>query len=187
MRLLPLAAALLLAACTSAQIQTTDVKAPTEKFTSVVVGEIGSAKPEHTSYALFFRTALIQQLQAEQPPLTVVTEAAATPPPGAFKLSGQITEVDFGNTAARIIIGFGAGSQQIKGNFAFAGANGEPLASFSSSESYAGGAGIGGASLLSIEELAGRFGKSTGQAAARWARGEPLKAPTSEPEPDSRR
>lgn len=163
-----------------------EVKAPAQKYTTVVVGEVNSTRPELQAYALWFRNALVQQLQLEQPFVTIAEPGAPVPANG-FRVTGELTEIDYGNTAARVIIGFGAGSQQVKGNFALTGGNGEALTRFSSSESYAGGAGIGGASLLSLEELCGRFGKTTGQAVARFARGEALKAPTPEPEPVSQR
>jgi len=186
LKILAAAALLLLAACTSNQIQTTESKAPARKYATVVVGDVTSTKPELQAYALWFRNALVQQLQLEQPFVTVIDPASPTPADG-FRVTGELTEIDFGNTAARVIIGFGAGSQQVKGNFTLSEASGEALTRFSSSESYAGGAGIGGANLLSLEELCARFGKSTGQALARFARGEPLSTPAQPSEPATQR
>lgn len=168
-----LAVALLGAACTTQSIQPVSVAPPPEKYSGVVVGKIEAAKPELEKYVPFFRSALVQQLRKEEG-FAMVVEDSQTVPTGAFLLTGALTDVDLGNAAARFIIGFGAGGQTLSGAFEMRSASGAVLSKFTSEESYAGGAGIGGASLISLEEFTQKFGVSTGEAVGRWARGEPL-------------
>jgi hypothetical protein len=171
--LVVLVTGLLAAACTTQSIQTTNVTPPPEKYSGIVVGKINATKPELEKYVPFFRTALLQQLRKEEGIATVLDDSAAVPP-GAFMLTGALTDVDLGNAAARFIIGFGAGGQTLSGEFEMRSGAGAVLSKFASQESYAGGAGIGGVSMLSLEEFTQKFGVSTGEAVGRWARGEPL-------------
>lgn len=164
----------ILLACTSTSFDYQDVKPPPKKYTAVIVGEIEAADAKVENLVAYFRAALIEQLRKEEGLGTVIDDAKATLDANAFVVVGKLTEMDLGSAAARIIIGFGAGSQELKGQFEMRSHDGATLAKYSSSESYAGGAGIGGFGSIALEELAQKFGTSTGAAMARWARGEPL-------------
>jgi hypothetical protein len=69
--------------------------------------------------------------------------------------------VDEGSAAARFIIGFGAGRAKARGIFEIHDSNGVALARFEAREAYSGGAGIGGASFVSMEQLLSKLGEST--------------------------
>lgn len=170
---------LLAAACTTQSIDVANVTPAPERYTGVVVGKIDSGKPELDKLVPYFRTALVQQLQKEKG-LTTVIGTEQPVPPGAFLVNGTLTDVDLGNAAARFIIGFGAGGQTLRGSFEMRAATGAVLSRFTSEEGYAGGAGIGGASLISLEEFAQKFGTSTGEALGRWARGEAIQGATAQ-------
>jgi len=169
-----LLAASILLACTSTSFDYKDVKPPPKKYNSVLVGDIEAADPKTKNLAPYFRAALIEQLRKEKGLSTVIDDPKAAANENTFVVVGKLTEMDLGSAAARIIIGFGAGSQDLKGEFEMRSHEGATLAKYSGSESYAGGAGIGGFGSIALEELAQKFGTSTGAAMARWARGEPL-------------
>lgn len=173
---------LLTSACTSNQIdlRQADVAPASRSYDQVVVGEIESGTAAAAGLAPFVRQGLLNGLRDRSGIARVVDGTAEPLPEEAVLVSGTVTEVDLGNAAARIIIGFGAGAQSISGRFDLTEADGTRLGSFSSSQSYQGGAGIGGISHLSMEELAERFGGSIAAAIARWIRGEPLQQPTQE-------
>ena len=165
---------LIAVACTSTSFVKEDIKPPPKKYSAVVVGEIEAADPKVTNLVPFFREALIKRLREEKGIVSVIDDAKGSPDTDAFIIVGKLTEMDLGSAAARIIIGFGAGQQKLKGRFEMRAHDGTMLVKYSSSENYAGGAGIGGFGSLALEELAQKFGDSTGAAVARWARGESL-------------
>ncbi len=83
---------------------------------------------------------------------TVVVAAGAVPP-SAVVISGKLTEIDKGSTAARWIIGFGAGRAIARGTFEIKDTDGVTLARFEGRKAYSGGAGIGGANFLDMDDL----------------------------------
>ena len=102
-----------------------------------------------------------------------------TPGPAheAIVVSGKLTEIDKGSTAARWIIGFGAGRAIARGTFEIKDAGGATLARFESRKAYSGGAGIGGANLLDMDDLVRKLGEETANSLIRWSNGEPLEPP----------
>jgi len=95
-------------------------------------------------------------------------------PESSLIISGKITEVTKGNAALRWIVGFGAGKAKVKGNFEICNAKSMTLLKFEADESYAGGAGIGGAGFLDMEDLMRRFGETIGKKTVLWSRGEKI-------------
>ena len=91
-------------------------------------------------------------------------------------VSGTITEIDRGSAAARFIIGFGAGRAIARGTFEIHVASGLTLAKFESRKSYSGGAGIGGADMVSMKELVQQLGAETANVVTRWTKGQRLDA-----------
>lgn len=47
-------------------------------------------------------------------------------------------------------------------------------------QAYSGGAGIGGASFVSMEQLLSELGETTAGSVVRWSKGEPLQPPREE-------
>ena len=90
----------------------------------------------------------------------------------AVVLSGRITEVEEGSAALRFIVGMGAGQARIRGEFEIAAPDGATLAKFSARESYLGGAGIGGVSMLDMDGLMKRFAETVAEATRKWATGQ---------------
>jgi hypothetical protein len=105
---------------------------------------------------------------------TVLTERPAELPSDSVVLTGDITKVDKGSPALRLMVGMGAGQAQVRGDFRILGPTGTELAAFTAKESYLGGAGIGGGGLVDTEDLVKRFAETVARAAQRWARGQPV-------------
>jgi len=66
----------------------------------------------------------------------------------------------------------GAGQARARGDFEIQAPNGAALAKFTARRSYPGGAGIGGAGLLDVEDRVARLGESVAETTQKWLRGE---------------
>jgi len=165
---------LMLSACTFKSVTPEVMEAPPQKVTMLAVGEIVSQDRLWEYLVPHFRRGLTEKL-AELKAFEAVLDPAPTPlPPQAALFSGVITEVEKGSTALRWIVGFGAGKAHVDGRFAIRDPSAKDLATLTARESYLGGAGIGGAGLLDMEDLMRRFGATMGDRIARWFRGEKI-------------
>jgi len=162
------------AGCTFKQVSPEVLKAPPQKYPLLVVGDITCGDPLWEPLVPHFRRGLVTRLK-EQKAFDEVMDSAPTPlPEGALYFSGKISEVEKGSAALRWIVGFGAGKAHVSGSFELHDAGGQSLAKLTASESYLGGAGLGGAGYLDMEDLMGRFGESTADRIVKWSRGEKL-------------
>jgi hypothetical protein len=170
-----LVATLLSTACTFASVKPqTKVDAPKERPTILVLGDIGVTDKLWETYRLYFVRGAEGWLRSNPGFKEVLVERTAPLPEGSAVLVGTITEVERGSPALRFFVGMGAGQARARGSFEIHGPAGESYVRFTSHESYLGGAGIGGAGILDLEDLMKRFGETVAKTAAKWARGEPL-------------
>jgi hypothetical protein len=93
-------------------------------------------------------------------------------PPHGIILSGTITEVNMGSAAERFWVGMGAGQERIQGEFEIKDALGKSLARFTARRSYLGGVGIGGAGMISMDELTLRLGETVAETISKWLHGQ---------------
>lgn len=107
-----------------------------------------------------------------KPPGVKAAKSAAT---SSIVVSGRITKIDKGNATARLLIGAGAGKATARGTFTIRDNSGNTLATFRAAESYSGGLGIGGWTIVQMEKLLQKLGASTAQTVVRWSKGEDLK------------
>ncbi|MHC1744726.1 MAG: DUF4410 domain-containing protein [Syntrophobacteraceae bacterium] len=162
----------ILAGCTFKRVHPEVFRAPTQKYAIMAVGEVSSADKLYEHLALQFRRGFIQKLRAAQAFETVQDPAVEPVPESAVLFSGQLTNVEKGSTAMRWIVGMGAGKAYIMGRFTITSPSGEVLAKFDAHESYLGGAGIGGANLLDMDDLARKFGETVAEKTIKWSRGD---------------
>ncbi len=167
---MPLAAGL--GGCTFKSITPEVFAAPTQKYSAVVVGDITTEDKLWEYLVPHFRRGFVQHLSEKKAFDEIVDPAPATVATSAIRFSGKITEVDKGSTALRWIIGFGAGRAKVNGVFEIRGAGDQVLAKLQAQEAYAGGAGIGGAGFLDMEDLMRRFGETMAEKVIQWSRGE---------------
>jgi hypothetical protein len=178
-RLAPVVAiVVLLGACTTTTITPELVQpAPEQKIDTVVVAELTSEDELLELYIPHLRQGLVARLREAEDFREVIVGSASPAPPAAIVISGKLTEIDKGSTAARWIIGFGAGRAIARATFEIKDAGGATLARFESRKAYSGGAGIGGANFLDMDDLVRKLGEETANSLIRWSNGEPLEPP----------
>jgi hypothetical protein len=172
--LLILSLAAALSGCTFKHVVPEVFAAPTQKYSEVVVGEIAVEDTLWESLVPHFRRGLVGRLNEKKVFDKTVDPAPASVADSAIRFAGKITEVDKGSTALRWIVGFGAGRARVSGVFEIRDARDQVLARLEAKESYAGGAGIGGAGFLDMEDLMRRFGETMAEKIIQWSRGEKL-------------
>ncbi len=89
-------------------------------------------------------------------------------------LDGEIVEYEEGSRFLQWFIGLGAGASEITASFNLSTLEGQRIVAFTVEEDYAGGAGIGGVSYLSMEDLLEKIGADVAVTVSRWKRGEPV-------------
>ena len=173
-----LAFMVLLGACTTTTITPQLVlPAPEKKIDTVIVAELSSDDELLELYIPHLRQGLVARLREAEAFQEVIVGSASPTPATAVVVSGKLTEIDKGSTAARWIIGFGAGRAIARGTFEIKDAGGATLARFESRKAYSGGAGIGGADFLDMDDLVQKLGEETANSLIRWSQGEPLEPP----------
>lgn len=161
-----------MAGCTFKHVKPELVTAPTQKYSTVALGDITMEDKLWDNLIPHFRRGVVNGLAQQKAFQTVLESAPEILPESALLLSGKINEVNKGSTALRWIVGFGAGKAKVKGVFEICGCDGKKLVKFEAQKSYAGGAGLGGANYVDIEELTQRLGKTIAEKVVRWSRGE---------------
>jgi hypothetical protein len=159
-----------IAGCTGTTVRpsTTQQVVP-KSYTEAVISEITGSDELWHNYTVEIRRELISTLTASQA-FTQVSDSTPTPSTNVVIVKGQITEVEKGSAAARWIVGFGAGRAHITADFHLTDSNGASLADYSVRKTYAGGAGIGGAGFLDMDDLAQKLGKEAADSLAEWAK-----------------
>lgn len=180
MRMVVIALSLLLAAtgCTFRSVKPTlmDSHAATSRPTvrAIVVGDVKTGDPLWETYRLHVSRGITDWYGRNAQDLKVLSAKPADPVPGTVVLVGTITNVDKGSTALRWLVGMGAGQAKVNGDFEIQSVDGVPLVKFSARESYLGGAGIGGAGFLDMEDLVRRFAETVAETSLKWSRGQPI-------------
>ncbi len=164
----------LLAGCTTTTITPQIAEKPTQSYGLVEVGEFLAQDKAWASHVEYFRRAFVARLKEVGAFETIADPADPTVPANAIAVSGEITEIDKGSRAARWLVGMGAGRARASGRFAITDAGGKVLAKFDSAKAYSGGAGIGGADFLDIDDIMEKFGADTADAVVRWSKGQAI-------------
>lgn len=138
-------------------------------YSVAVINEIKTSDPEWRSYATDIRRTFISELAANQS-FSQVLDSTANLNESALVVSGQVSTVDKGTAWERWIIGLGAGHALIIADFQVSNSNGAALASYSVRKTYAGGAGIGGGTVLNMDDLAEKLGKEAARSLASWVK-----------------
>jgi hypothetical protein len=149
---------------------------PTTRPTTLIIGEIQISNAAWAAAPLHFRGRAYDWLAKNRSFDRVLTEPPAAPIAESITLTGTITELDEGSAALRLFVGMGAGQAQAKGEFRILGPDGADLVRFQARRSYLGGAGIGGAGFLDLDELVRRLAETVTEMTVNWSRGEPLDA-----------
>jgi hypothetical protein len=173
-RVLCAAALLSAAACTTVTVtpQGAMPAAPVmQTYRAVAVGAIDVKQPEFAYLGPSFREGLVRRLNELKAFDTVIDNPATPPAPGTLMVTATVTEVDKGDAVLRFMIGMGAGSEHVAAAIAIKGNDGIALGAFDVRKGYAGGAGIGGASFIDIEDLVKQVGEQAAQSLVDWSQG----------------
>jgi hypothetical protein len=164
----PLLAAV--AGCTGTTVHPSVTQQAVPKtYTVAVIAEILSNDELWHNYTIEARRQFVSELAASQA-FAQVLDSASAPDSNVLIVKGQIIEVDKGSAAARWIVGFGAGRAHITAEFLLTDSKGASLATYTVRKTYAGGAGIGGAGFLDMDDLAQKLGKEAADSLAEWAK-----------------
>lgn len=159
-----------LVGCTGTTVRPGDTQQVVPKsYTVAVISEITSKDELWHNFTIEMRREFISELTTSQA-FTQVLDSATSPGSNVLIFNGQIIEVDKGSAAARWIVGFGAGRAHITADFQLRDSNGTSLGTYSVRKTYAGGAGIGGAGFLDMDDLAQKLGKEAADSLAEWAK-----------------
>jgi hypothetical protein len=161
-------------ACTSVRVQPQLGAAAPRAYSAIAVGEIAIDDSASTPLLAAFHEGLLKGFADAHLPAATFNPLAVSDS-GAVVLSGRIVRFDRGSAAARWLVGFGAGAAKVRGTFTLTTVAGDTLAAFEAEESYRGGAGIGGVSFISFQDLVERFGRTVASKTAGWARGQPIR------------
>jgi hypothetical protein len=165
---------LLSAACTTVTV-TPDTGMPVpaniQSYRSVTLVAVDAQQPEYAYLVQFFREGFVRRLN-ELKAFDSVSDNSPNPPgPGTLAVTATLVEVDKGDVALRLFIGMGAGRERGGAHLVVKSADGNTLGSFDVHKAYSGGAGIGGASFLDIEDLTKQVGEQAAQSFVDWSQG----------------
>jgi hypothetical protein len=158
-----------LSACTTTTIKPAAVQTPSEHYQNIAVGEVTAKDALWNDYAIELRRGLIAALIKSNKFAQVLDPAPQPLPPSTILVTGQVTEADKGDAALRWIIGFGAGRAHVSGDFQLVDGANNIVAQFSTRKAYSGGAGIGGAGFVDLDDLAKQAGEEAASAIAKWS------------------
>lgn len=166
-----LASAVTLSCCTFSSVQPSMTHQDVVKtYSTVAVGEITASDELWHNYTVQIHRELVAELTASKAFSQVLDSVPTQLPASTLVISGHITEVEKGSAAARWIVGFGAGRAHMTAEFELKDESGNRLGTYSVRKTYAGGAGIGGAGFLDMDDLAGKLGKQAADSLANWAK-----------------
>ena len=165
---------LLSAACTTVTITpdaATPVPANIQSYRAVTLGAVDAQQPDYAYLIGFFREGFVRRLK-ELNAFDAVGDNSPNPPgPGTLVVTATLFEVDKGDFALRLFVGMGAGRERAGARLVIKSANGNTIGNFDVHKAYSGGAGIGGASFIDIEELTKQVGEQAAQSLVDWSQG----------------
>ena len=160
------------AACTTVTI-TPDVAAPPniQSYRSVTLAAVDAQQPQDAYLVQFFREGFVRRLNELKAFDSVSDNSASSPGPGTLVVRATLVEVDKGDVALRLFVGMGAGREHVGAQLVIKSADGNTVGSFKVRKAYSGGAGIGGASFIDVEDLTKQVGEQAAQSLVDWSQG----------------
>ena len=163
---------LLSAACTTVTVSPV-IPAPAniQTYRSVTLGAVDAQQPEYAYVIQFFREGFVRRLNELKAFDSVGDNSPNPPGPGTLVVAATMIEVDKGDVALRFFVGMGAGRERAGAHLVIKSADGSTIGTFDVHKAYSGGAGIGGASLIDIEDLTKQVGEQAAQSLVDWSQG----------------
>lgn len=167
------AASLLLLAsgCTTVTVTPEAIAPPKQQYHTVIIGLIEPKTSDLVYLNSYFREGLVRRLH-ELKAFDTIAEAPATAgATDALSVFGTVTEADRGDAALRFLVGFGAGREHVTADLELKDSKGNILGHLQIRKAYSGGAGIGGAGFIDMEDLTKQVGEQAAQTLLDWSRG----------------
>jgi hypothetical protein len=165
---------LLSAACTTVTVTpdtATPVPANIQSYRSVTLAAVDAQQPEYAYVIQFFHEGFVRRLDELKAFDSVGDNTSNPPGPGTLVVTATLIEVDKGDVALRFFVGMGAGRERAGAHLVVKSADGNTIGTFDVHKAYSGGAGIGGASLIDIEDLTKQVGEQAAQSLVDWSQG----------------
>ena len=168
-----LLAALMATGCTTVTVTPESAQAPTQTYGAVDLTSVKVSDSEFAYLGPFFQKAFIRRL-GELNGFSNVSDGPADPNATKTKMiyvDATLTKVDKGDAALRWLVGMGAGREHVTAQVHLMDASGKAIGEFKVRKAYSGGAGIGGAGFLDIEDLTQQVGEQCAQTLVDWSQG----------------
>jgi hypothetical protein len=168
-----LLAALMATGCTTVTVTPESAQAPTQTYGAVDLTSVKVSDSEFAYLGPFFQKAFIRRL-GELNGFSNVSDGPADPNATKTKMiyvDATLTKVDKGDAALRWLVGMGAGREHVTAQVHLTDASGKAIGEFKVRKAYSGGAGIGGAGFLDIEDLTQQVGEQCAQTLVDWSQG----------------
>ena len=162
-------------ACTFTTVKTRfAAPPPKENPRVIVVGEFRCSYTRSDKDLYYFKKGLLRRLRENEAFSRVETRPETPVPKDGVKLTGVIRLVDGGDSLGRYLIGLGVGEASVYGDFVLRGPKGGIKADFAAWRKYKGGAGIGGADFLCVEDMLALLGETVADVVIDWTKGKPI-------------
>lgn len=168
-------AALLAAGCTTVTVTPESLQTPTQTYGAVDLTSVKVTDAEFAYLGPFFQKAFVRRLN-ELNAFSTVSDGPADP--NATKtifVTATLINVDKGNAALRMLVGMGAGREHVTAQLQLMDGSDKRIGEFEVRKAYSGGAGIGGAGFLDIEDLTRQVGEQCAQSLVDWSQGKMTK------------
>lgn len=163
--------ALLAAGCTTVTVTPESAQAPTRTYGAVDLKAVQVSDSEFAYLGPFFQKAFDRRLGELKAFSTVSDGPIDSNATKTIFVEATLTDVDKGSAALRWLVGMGAGREHVTAQVQLTDASGQSIGEFEVRKAYSGGAGIGGAGFLDIEDLTQQVGEQCAQTLVDWSQG----------------
>jgi|HubBroStandDraft_6_1064221.scaffolds.fasta_scaffold228721_2 hypothetical protein len=171
-----LALALVIAssACTTVTVTPQATQPPPQTYHVVIIGKGDNPDPRTAYLDTYFREGLMRRLGELKAFDNVSQTPPATAAPDTLFVTGWVSEADKGDEALRFFVGMGAGREHVTGQLELKNSDGQSLGRLEIRKAYSGGMGMGGATVIDLEELSKQVGEQAAQTLFDWSKGKPV-------------
>lgn len=164
-------AVLMTAGCTTVTVTPESAQAPPTTYGAVDLTPVKVSDSAFAYLGPFFQKAFVRRL-GELNAFPKVGDGPVDPnASNTVYVDATLTKVDKGDAALRWLVGMGAGREHVTAQIQLTDAGGKSIGEFKVRKAYSGGAGIGGAGFLDIEDLTQQVGEQCAQTLVDWSQG----------------
>jgi hypothetical protein len=173
-RELAIALLLVISACTTVTVTPKETQAPTHTYREVVIGKIDNPNPANGYLDSYFREGLIRRLGELKAFDSVSDTPRDSASPDTLFVTAWVSEADKGDEALRLFVGMGAGREHVTAQLDLKDSDGKSLGHLEIRKAYSGGAGLGGAGFIDVQDLTKQVGEQAAQTLFDWSQGKQI-------------